>query len=266
MGDSENRNSDAFVPLGQTGIPKADIEKQLEKLLRSETFEGKRSEKRLLTHLVRESFAGNTARLRVADITRALFRRYDRGDSRVRGDTGRLRDYLDAYYASPEAKPGEIRFTIPERQYVVYAPRAAGASADQSAGGSGVPAIGRILEPGAEADVHQRVVVRGRIDSLDADLRPWLLVRTPSGVLHPQSRVSRKKPEWEGEVIIGRAQVGLDEGYAYEIMLVAADAEGEALFHEYLKTGEYGFGKVLPADCTVMDSRRVVRRDVRPPG
>jgi hypothetical protein len=263
MGDSEHPTEDEMVPLSLADIPHGEIDKQLEKLCHSEALEGKRSEKRLLAYLVRESLAGNVKRLRVPEITKALFRRYDPGDSRVRGDAGRLRGYLDVYYASSEAKPGEIRFTIPTRQYVVHAPKTSGVSAQSRARQQARP-IASILEPANNADVYQRVLVRGRIDALDVDLRPWLVVRTPVGDLYPQCRVRRASPEWEEEVRIGLLQWGADEGAVYEINLVVADADGDAEFYQYLKSNRDGFGPLLPTDCAVLDARRVTRRDIRP--
>lgn len=246
------------VPLWQAGIAQADIDRQLEKLLHSEALEGKGSEKRLLRHLVGESLAGNGQRLSVSAITKALFREYVPGDSRVRGDTAKLRWFLDAYYAS-EAGAGELRFTIPTRQYAVHAPRA---SAPIDASPQARPAA-CILEPAADAEVYQRVPVRGRIDALDLDLRPWLVVRTPVGDLYPQCRVRRKSPEWEEEVRIGLLQWGRDEGAVYEINLVAAGADGDVEFYQYLKSNRDGFGPLLPTDCTVLDAKRVTRRDIR---
>src|SRR5262249_11557585 len=131
-------------------------------------------------------------------------------------------------------------------------------------GASGVPERARILEPAAEGEVHQRVIVRGRIDSLDLDLRPWLLVKIPSDNLYPQCRVRRKEPEWEAEIRIGLQKWAADEGTVYEILLVAADVDGDSAFHQCLKENRDGFGTLLPTDCVVLDRRRVVRRDIRP--
>ena len=266
MSDVNDRKDDDVVPLAHAGIPHPDIDRQLEKLCHSEALEGKGSEKRLLRHLARESLAGNAQRLRVPEITRALFREYIPGDTRVRGDTGSLRKYLDAYYASSEAQPGEIRFTIPTRQYVVHAHKASGKRTESQAPQPEERPAAQILEPADNAEVHQRVPVRGRIDALDVDLRPWLVVRTPVGDLYPQCRVKRYKPEWQEEVRIGLVQWGADEGAVYEIMLVAANADGDVAFYQYLRANRDGFGPLLPTDCLVLDARCVIRRDIRPQG
>jgi hypothetical protein len=264
MSDVEDRKDDDVVPLSQAGMPEPDIDRQLEKLCHSDALEGKRAKKDLLRHLVRESVAGNAQRLRVPAITKALFGEYVTGDSRVRVDTGKLREHLDAYYGSSEAKAGEIRFTIPTRQYVVHAPRASGKSNEFQARQPEERRAARILEPADNAEVHQRVPVRGRIDALDVDLRPWLVVRTPVGDLYPQCRVRRYSPEWQEEVRIGLVQWGADEGAVYEIMLVAANADGDVAFYQYLRANRDGFGPLLPTDCIVLDAKRVTRRDIRP--
>jgi hypothetical protein len=264
MGDQEHREEDELVPLQQAGIPHPAIERQLEKL--SAALENKRSEKKLLKHLVRESLAGDVQHLRVAEITDALFGEYLPGDSRVRREIGKLRKSLDAYYASSDAKPGEIRFTIPAGQYVVHVSKSLGQSAEARSHAPEAHVAARILEPPNDAEVYQRVPVRGRVDALDLDLRPWLVVRTPGGDLYPQCRVRRKSPEWEEEVRIGLLQWGADEGAVYEIMLVAADADGDAEFHQYLKSNRDGFGPLLPTDCAVLDAKRVMRHDIRPKG
>lgn len=124
--------------------------------------------------------------------------------------------------------------------------------------------VGIILEPAEGGEVYQRVTVRGRIDALHPDLRIWLVVETPVGDHYPQCRVSRKSEQWESEVRIGLLQWGSNEGAEYVIQLVAADADGDAAFYQYLKSGRDGFGPLLPTDSTVLDSRRVVRRDLRP--
>lgn len=264
MSDQEHRKEDEFVPLAQAGIPHPDIERQLEKICHSEALENRHAKKKLLRHLVRESLAGNVQGLRVAPLTESLYGPYYSGDSRARVDTNKLREHLDEYYASPESEPGELRFTIPAGQYVVYTSRASGKKEAARAPRAPKPSVAGILEPVGNAEVHQRVPVRGRIDALDLNLRPWLVVRTPVGDHYPQCRVRRdSRPEWEEEVRIGLLQWGADEGAVYEILLVAADADGDAAFYQYLKSGRDGFGPMLPTDCTVLDAKRVTRRDIR---
>lgn len=107
--------------------------------------------------------------------------------------------------------------------------------------------------------------VRGRIDVLHPDLRPWLIVETPVGDHYPQCWISRSKPDWESEVRIGLVQWGADEGAVYVIHLVAVGIEGDAAFYTYMKSGRDGFGPLLPADCLMLDKKRVTRCDIRPP-
>ena len=263
MSESKD-HAPAVVPLAQAGLRKEGVDEQLKTLLHSEALERKAAVKKLLGHLVRESFAGNVENLRSRKICEFLYPRHKAAASQLRGDIGKLRKCLDAHYSSSEAMPGEIRFTIPEGQYVVDAPRASHPTAAPPAGRPGAAA--RIFEPAADAEVHQRVPVRGRIDSLNIDLRPWLVVRTPGGDLYPQCRVRRNGPEWEEEVRIGLLQWGADEGAIYEINLVAADADGDAAFYQYMKSGRDGFGPLLPTDCVVLDAKKVTRRDIRSEG
>jgi hypothetical protein len=263
MRDAAHGKEAAPVPLAQAGIPRPEVEWQLEKLRGSRALEGKHSEKNLLEYLVRESLAGNLNRLRVPTITDELFGKYLPGDSRARREAGKLRKHLEEYYASSAAQPGEVRFTIPDGQYVVHAPKAAGAIIQSQSQKAQEGPIARIFDPAMDAEVHQRVSVRGRIEVLNLDLRAWLVVKTPSGQLYPQCRVRRNNPNWQEEVRIGYVVWGSEEGIAFEITLVAADAEGDAAFYQYLKSGEDGFGPLMPADCEVLDTIRVIRRDIR---
>ena len=258
MTDPKQEQEDNPVPLALAGIAKQDIDRQLDKLLHSEAFEGKAATKRLLSHLVQNSVSGNTQRLRGAEIAKAVFPKSDDGPTRVRKEAGMLRKCFEAYYSSPEAKAGEVRFTLPERQYVVHARAQQKPQAEQK------PALGSILEPAVETEVYQSLSVAGRIDGLDPDLRVWLVVRTPVGDHYPQCRVSRKSPDWKAEVRIGRLQPGSDEGAVYEILLVATDADGDAEFYQYIRENRDGFGSMLPTDSEILDQRKVTRRDNRP--
>ncbi len=253
-----------FVLLDQTGIPKPRIMEQLDTLLHSEALENQGSEKRLLTYLVKTCLSGKVPRVR--DITEALFlgprEKYISGHPRARQEAKGLRDHLADHYAK-YAKPGELVFNIPQEQYGVFAPKAKAGSPQFPA--PSASAIASILEPAQDAEVHQRVNVRGRIDALHPDLRPWLVVETPVGDHYPQCWVSRNTPEWENEVRIGLVQFGADEGAVYVIHLVAVTIEGDAEFYQYMKSGRDGFGPLLPRDCILLDKRRVTRRDIREP-
>jgi hypothetical protein len=255
-------NLDGFVPLGQAGIPEPEIRRQLKTLLHSTAFENKRNSKKLLEYLVNKAIAGHVPSQ--AEIARDVFgkKHLNRGDAQPRGETGKVRAFLAEHYASTEAQPGEIRFYIPPRQYGVFAPKRPSAEPLPLRRDS-LP-IAVITEPQNNVEVYQRVTVQGRIDVLNFDLRVWLVVRTPGGDLYPQCRVSRNNPEWEQEVRIGRLQWGSDEGAEYEINLVAADGDGDCAFHQYLKSNRDGFGPLLPSDVTVLDAKRVTRRDIRP--
>ena len=263
MDGAKPKPSEEWVPLWQAGIPETDIRRQVETLCHSTAFENQSNAKNLLRHLVEKSLSGTMPR--VAEIAREVFgkKNFDAGDSQVRVETGHLRDYLAEHYASAEAKPEEIEFSIPPRQYVIFAPKS---SSSESLSPRRIePRTGAaITEPEEDALVYQRVKVRGYIEGLDLDLRAWLVVRTPCGDLYPQCRVSRNQPEWEQEVRIGRRQWGSDENTVHEIDLVAADVDADVAFHLYLKSNRDGFGPLLPSDCRVIAARKVMRRDLRP--
>jgi hypothetical protein len=263
MGDAVRKNEPEAVPLAQAGIPRPQVEWQLQKLLRSPVLEGKRSEKDLLQYLVRESLAGNLLRLRVPVITDVLFGKYDPGSSRARQEAKKLRKTLAVYYSSREASPGELRFTIPAKGYVVYAPKATGEIIQTEVSKPQDGPVARIFDPATNAEVHQRIAVRGRIEVLDLDLRAWLVIKSPSGQLYPQCRVRRNNQDWQEEVRVGHVQWGSEEGIGFEIQLVSADAEGDYSFYHYLKSDREGFGTVMPGDCELLDAVRVIRRDIR---
>jgi hypothetical protein len=252
-----------FAILSQTGIPAADLRRQLDTLLHSETLEGMGSEKRLLDYAVNKSLAGKAPSVR--EITEALFlkprEKYISGHPRARKEAGKLRQHLNDHYKK-KAKPGEIQFDIPPKQYGVFAPKAPTGNTQFPAPPAG--AIASILEPAQNAEVHQRVTVRGRIDALHPDLRLWLVVETPVGDHYPQCWISRGTAEWENEVRIGRVQWASDEHAVYIIHLVAVGIEGDCAFYTYMKSGRDGFGPLLPNDCLLLDKKPVTRRDIRP--
>jgi hypothetical protein len=264
MRDTGHVNEQGPLPLQRAGISHAEVESQLQKISHSKALEGKWAQKRLLEYLVRESLGGNLQRLRVAAICKTVFRRYSPGDSRARKEAGYLRDSLDDYYASPEADPAEIRLSIPEGGYVVYAlvpPAAVIRSRDRE-----IDRPGRafISEPANGSEVYSRVTFRGRIEGIDLDLRLWLVLATPAGVLYPQCRVKRNnQPDWQEEAGVGRPMWGTSENVEYAMHLVTADVDGDFAFHEFLKSGRDGFGHLMPSDCRLMDSKRYVRRDIR---
>lgn len=254
-----------MVLLGQAGYLAADIRRQVKTLCHSTAFEGKKIQKELLEYLVEKALAGKVPR--AVDIATELFGKEDLypGDSHVRGAAGLLRKCLAKHYASSEVQPGEIRLELPDQQYFILAPRAPAAvqeAAPLVRSDSRIAAS--ILEPADGAEVYQRLTVKGSIEALHPDLRAWLVVGTPVGDHYPQCRVSRSSPQFEHEVRIGRLQQGSDEGAEYVIHLVAADADGDSAFYNYLKSGRDGFGPMLPSDAIVLDSKRVTRRDIRP--
>jgi hypothetical protein len=126
-----------------------------------------------------------------------------------------------------------------------------------------IPVVASVLEPDERAEVYRRVLVRGRIDSLDPDARPWLIVLAPDNFYYPQCRVSRRSPFWEAPVTIGRVQWGETDGMEFEIVLAAANVDGDFAIEAYMRNHGDGYGTRLP-DTELIATRRVIRRDIRP--
>jgi hypothetical protein len=252
-------STEEFVPLALSGIPEEESLRQVEILNRSPAFENQGNPRKLLKFLVEQAIAGKTPS---AAALSKLFRPIPKADDEmVRTVAGELRRRLKSHYEE-NAKPGEIHFDIPPRQYGVFAPKAA--TAPPQFPTPSARAVASISEPAQDALVHQRVPVRGRIDVLHPDLRPWLVVETPVGDHYPQCWISRSSPEWEKEVRIGLVSWAADENAVYVIHLVAVSIEGDSAFYTYMKSGRDGFGPLLPNDCIFLDKKRVTRRDIRP--
>lgn len=263
MRDVKWKSSDDLVPLAVANIAEEEVSAQVETLCHSPAFENQENARKLLRYLVGPNLAGKEPTPREIALSGLGMQNFGPGDSHVRNTANKLRECLEEHYASAEAKPGEIRLWLPARRYWIQTPKPLAGNA-QSPRPTKSRMVGVIVEPAEMAEVYQRVTVRGRIDALHPDLRAWLVVETPVGDHYPQCRVSRKNPQWECEVRIGLLQWGSNEGAEYVIQLVAADADGDSAFYQYLKSGRDGFGPLLPTDSTVLDSRRVTRRDLRP--
>ena len=257
------KNAEQMVLLGMAGISKPAIKRHLDSVCRSDAFHDGEQAGDLLTYLVNESLEGRVPL--VTDIAKVLGKpNFSSEESFVRTAMKRLRERLDKHYDA-HGKPGEIRFTIPNKEYFVLTPKIVGTAraaipTDQAGG----QAASVILEPSDLEEVYAKVTVRGRIAGLDPDLRVWLVVGV-SYSYYPQCRVSRSGGEWEYDVRIGRLPWGgPDEGGVFDINLVAAGVDGDATFYQYQKAGGDGFGSVLPPDVFLLDTKRVIRRDIRP--
>ena len=260
MSDERQSRTEEMVLLGQAGIPRSEIDRQIENICSSKALDGQGKTRDLLRLLVEEALAGRVPR--PTEIAEKLGKLdYEDGDPYVRTTTGRLRESLKEYYQTC-ARRGEIRIEVPKGQYFVLGSKARKDRRPPLADGA-IQFKVSIEDPKDLVEVNHRVIVKGRIDSLDFDVRVWLVVRTPIGDLYPQCQVSRKTSEWEHEVRIGLLQWGRDEGAEYEIYLVATRADGDVAFYQYLKSGKDGFGPLLPTDAVVLDAKRVIRRDIR---
>jgi hypothetical protein len=256
---TKKEKQEELVPLVQSGIPKKDIQAQVEILLHSTALEGQGNAKKLLKFLVRKAILGK--RPTMVELS-TLFRPvYKPSDPLVRGSARKLRSCLAEHYLN-HAEATELRLHVPPYQYGVFAPKAP--TGRRQAVNLDTRAIATILEPVQGAEVYRRVTVRGRIDALHPDLRPWLVIETPDGGgFYPQHWISRESPEWEWDVYAGRAQHGIDDGGLFVIHLVAVTIDGDSIFYQFTKSGGDLFGSFLPADCIILDSKNVIRRDRR---
>jgi hypothetical protein len=248
-----------WVPLAHSGILEKDIHAQVEILCHSASFENQGNARKLLRFLVEKAILGQKPSMK--ELSR-LFRQIPiPSDNLVRNAGRTLRLALAEHYEK-NAKVTEIHLDVPPYQYGVFAPKAP--TGRSQAVNLDTRAIATILEPVQGAEVYRRVTVRGRIDALHPDLRPWLVIETPDGGgFYPQHWVSRESPDWEWDVYAGRAQHGIDDGGLFVIHLVAVTIDGDSIFYQFTKSGGDLFGSFLPADCIILDSKNVIRRDRR---
>jgi len=177
---ADARRTPEWVLLGQAGYPAAAVMAQVERLSNSRPFDDGEQARILLPYLVQEALAGRVPQ--PVDIAAALGKlQFDTRDPFVRTAMGRLRDRMEKYY-SQCARRSEIHLTIPDGNYIVFAPRNTAGAEDV---GADIPAIASILEPSERAEVYRRAIVRGRIDALDPDLRVWLVVLASDGLVRP---------------------------------------------------------------------------------
>jgi hypothetical protein len=255
-GSREGTNEHQLVFLGQAGYPRDAVELQVTRLRKSPAFENRDQARKILHDLVEEALQGRLPDPR--DVARRLGKTdIATDDSYLRVGTNRLREKLEEHYAK-YAEHDEIRLVIPEKQYAVLAPKNLTEAARYTGSCSAV-----ILQPAEMAYVYQKELVSGRIDALDPDLRAWLVVFASDGFYYPQCRVSRRCPSWTCEVRLGRMHWGKTDGTAFDILLVAADADGDHEIYAYKKRCGDGFGTHLPTDVQVIATRRVVRMDRR---
>jgi hypothetical protein len=248
-----------LVFLGQAGWPEAVVRAHVKEMCESAAFHKRVQARHLVDYLVREALSGHL--LYPEDVALTLGKRdLDKRDPIVRTAMRRLRAGMKEFYATV-SKKGGMRLVIPEETYLVLAPRNGSPQTSVN-----IATIAAILEPAEREEVYSRVVVRGRIDSLDPDARPWLVVLASDAYYYPQCRVTRRSASWEYEVRIGRMQWGETDGVEFKIMLVAAGRDGDFDIEAYVKRNGEGYGTRLPTDTEVVVTRTVIRRDMRPEG
>lgn len=247
------RRKQEWVLLGQAGYPIAAVEEQVERICASRPFDDQETPRKLLAYLVREALLGHVPQ---ADEIASAFG--STGETFASTNTGRLRNRMAEFYNS-HAKRDDIQLAILPKSYIVVAPRYFGTA------GIDIPASARITEPADNSEVYARVTIRGRIDSLDPDLRVWVVVLADHAY-YLQRRVSRRSPMFEIQNRPGRTKWGAYEGEEYSFVLIAADIDADFALQASLDRGDDGFGTRLPADTQVLHTVRVVRRDIRPGG
>jgi hypothetical protein len=126
--------------------------------------------------------------------------------------------------------------------------------------------IGRIASPTDHSQVPQRTLVSGELTRLNPASTAWLVVAAKNGRLYPQSPLPRSQGKWTQAVNIGRSQSGVDTGFEYTIMLVAAGSESSYMFERCIRghaESDDGIAKnsMRTSDLALIDSRVVVRAD-----
>lgn len=256
-----HKETEKLVFLGQAGWPEEVIKSHVKEMCNSAAFDDGDQARILLPYLVGEALAGHF--LDGEDIALELGKRdFGKGDPFVRTAMQRLRRRMQNYYAAIPRQG--VRLVIPSETYLVMAPRFVAARTElPQSSVVNIPVIASIVEPDERAEVYRRVMVRGRIDSLDPDLRPWLIVLAPDNFYYPQCRVSRRSPFWEAPVTIGRVQWGETDGMEFHIVLAAANVDGDYAMETFLKSHSDAYGTRLP-DADIIAMRRILRRDIRP--
>jgi hypothetical protein len=256
-----HKETEQLVFLGQAGWPEEVINEHVKKMCSSTAFDDGDQARILLSYLVSEALAGHL--IDAEDIARELGKRdFGKGDPFVRAAMQRLRRRMQNYYAAIRRHP--LQLAIPSETYLVMTWRFVATRTELPQSSSlDIPVIASIVEPGERAEVYRRVLVRGRIDALDPDARPWLIVLAPDNFYYPQCRVSRRSPFWEAPVTIGRVQWGETDGMEFDIVLAAAGVDGDFAMESYMKNHGDGYGTRLP-DSQIIASRRIIRRDIRP--
>jgi hypothetical protein len=246
-----SRREEDWVLLGQSGYSVAAITEQVERICNSEKFDNSDGLRRNLAFLVNEALSGRVPT--AADINKE----FKGKGTYAFVTTGRVRTKLKDYYATSRGKRDEIQLLLLPKSYIIVTRRNAAES-----WGEDIPPKAYILEPADNSENPGGVTVRGKIHSLDPDLRVWLVVRDADGVYYLQGRISRRSPTFQMTTRTGRMQTGQHEGGVFEILLVSADAEADYQFHGNMPRCDEGFGQKLPEDTFVLASIKVVRRDI----
>lgn len=111
------------IAIPSTSPSERDIADQVERILRSETFQGSEILRNLLSYLSASAIERKTEPLKVKEIATAVFGRSEEFDSQsdsvVRVHTARLRSKLAEYYMS-EGLEDEVVITIPKGSYALW--------------------------------------------------------------------------------------------------------------------------------------------------
>src|ERR1039458_1526927 len=114
-----NSPSDETLKRVRSSISEEELRSQVERICRSDTFDGLANLQRVLRYLVKGAIDGRAPS--ATDIARgALGNRHPiRGPAHLRQEMKTLRPKLAEYYKN-EAKDDDIWLDIPERQYNVF--------------------------------------------------------------------------------------------------------------------------------------------------
>ena len=117
-------------------VEPAEVRAQVERLIRSKTFEASEVHRHLLQYLAEKAIQGDADRLKEYTIGLEAFGKPDsydpRRDSIVRLQVGRLRQKLTTYYQA-EASPGELCISLPKGGFKLSVQEMERRSAEQAA-------------------------------------------------------------------------------------------------------------------------------------
>ena len=236
-------------------VDRNQIEAQLERILKSDSFAKAEKLQSLLSYLVEQTLLGLEDRLKGYSIAVDVFGRdpdtFDSStDSIVRVQVGRLRSNLDAYYRSPEGRASTLRIDVPKGGY------AATFSAQESI----APVASRAVDCDSHAEAASLENSQGQyVPQLRYPLAWLICVFVLAGTVFMLSHVLDQRDDHESDMLnAAQAQRG-QEGIAILVVPFAdLTPEGER------RGDATGFTQDLVASLSRIGELRVWSADTGP--